>query len=165
MSEYTTWIAFRIIGQALFESGFGKEVIFFIAVAVVGTAGATYRLLRDRKSHGRWGNLGRCLAGGLWSFGGVGLWLGPDGGSIDWPWYLLALAGALGYWSCDLHALGSALFRKLVIGWLQRAGYLEKTNSGHDSDSWSRPSSGVKRVPKNAAKGAGSNSVHDQEQS
>lgn len=92
------------------------EIVFYSAVSLLGIVGGVIRLCRDNVNYGVVGNLGRCLSSGLVSFGVVGIWIGPNTGSLVSPFYYLAAAALIGFSSSDIQ---EKIFNR-VIGVLQK---------------------------------------------
>lgn len=100
------------------------EIVFYSAVSLLGIVGGVIRLCRDNVNYGVVGNLGRCLSSGLVSFGVVGIWIGPNTGSLISPFYYLAVSALVGYVSPDIQ---ERVINRLIEEILKRVGLADQT--------------------------------------
>lgn len=98
------------------------EVVYYSAIAVMGCVGGLLRQWRDGRRSTLKRAVGGVLSGGLFSFGGVGIWLGsfPDG--TTGPIYYMAVASFVGFYSTEVQDVCQATIKSILLGLLKRLG-------------------------------------------
>lgn len=90
------------------------ELVFYALVAVLGCAGGLGREWLDGRSTS-WRRIsGRCFAGGIFSFGLIGFWLGHVAVADNGPAYFLGISILIGFFSWEVQqvlrrAVGSVI--------------------------------------------------------
>jgi len=89
------------------------EIVFYSAAFVASAIACLARIFRDNERIDGYTILGRCVASGVLSFGGVALWVGSNPDTDSGGFYWLAVAALIGYCSRDIQ---DQIFTR-IIAW------------------------------------------------
>lgn len=99
-----------------------EEVKYYAIVFAIGCAGGLCRQWFDGDQPDWRRFAGSVFAGGIFSFGAVGLWLGHSANSDSGPMYFLAVAAFVGYFSLELQQYVRRTFGSIITAILKRVG-------------------------------------------
>lgn len=99
-----------------------EEIIYYAVIFVLGCAGALSREWRDGNRRSSRRVVGSVFSGGLFSFGGVGVWCGHNPDSIVSPMYFLGVAAFVGFYSLEIQDVLQRAIRGTITSVLKRFG-------------------------------------------
>lgn len=99
-----------------------EEVIYYACVAVAGCLGGLFRQWRDGK-YSTWRHSVGCIcSAGLFAFGSIGLWVGPDPAGVAGPMYYLSVAAFVGFYAVEVHNLIQEYSKSIMRALLKKFG-------------------------------------------